>query len=99
MLCPDTSNLMHRVEAIVHGRVQGVGYRAFVQKEALLLGLRGWVRNEPGGTVRLVAEGERAALERLLDALHVGPALARVQRIDETWSEPDDRHSGFEVRR
>ena len=88
-----------RVEAVVHGRVQGVNYRAYVQRQALDLGLLGWVRNEPDGTVRVVAEGPRPQIERLLDALHVGPRLARVGRVDETWTPPEDRHGGFEVRR
>lgn len=88
-----------RVEAVVQGRVQGVGYRAFVAREAQAAGLLGWVRNEPGGAVRLVAEGRRGNIERFLDAIHVGPALARVARIDETWTAPQDLHGGFEVRR
>ena len=88
-----------RVEAVVHGRVHGVGYRAFVREQAFDLGLLGWVRNEPDGTVRVVAEGPRPQVERLLDALHVGPRLARVGRVDETWTAPEDRHGGFEIRR
>lgn len=88
-----------RVEAVVHGRVQGVGYRAFAAREAQTVGLLGWVKNEPDGTVRIVAEGPRAVLERFLDTIHVGPALARVARIDETWTPPNDLHGGFEVRR
>ena len=87
-----------RVEALVSGRVQGVGYRAFVAREASAAGLLGWVKNEPGGAVRIVAEGRRAALERFLDAIHIGPALARVARIDETWTPPRDLHGGFEIR-
>ncbi|HYE56920.1 MAG TPA: acylphosphatase, partial [Rhodothermales bacterium] len=67
-----------RVEAVVHGRVQGVNFRAFVAREARDLGLLGWVRNEPDGTVRLVAEGPKAKIERLLEAVHVGPPLSRV---------------------
>lgn len=89
---------MERVEGVVHGRVQGVGYRAFVRSQALLHHLRGWVRNEPSGTVTFVAEGERAALEAFLEALHQGPRLARVSRIDETWGPALERHGGFEVR-
>lgn len=89
---------MERVEGIVHGRVQGVGYRAFVRSQALLYQLRGWVRNDPSGTVTFVAEGERAAIEAFLYALHQGPLLARVSRIDETWGPAHERHGGFEVR-
>jgi len=88
-----------RVEAVVHGRVQGVGYREFAAREARETGLLGWVRNEPGGTVRLVAEGPKEGIERFLEAIHLGPPLARVQRIDEPWTPPEDRHGGFEVRR
>lgn len=88
-----------RVEAVVHGRVQGVGYRAFVAREAQTVGLLGWVKNEPDGTVRLVAEGPRAVVERFLDTIHVGPPFARVARVDETWTAAQDLHGGFEVRR
>jgi len=90
---------LHRVEGTVHGRVQGVGYRAFAVRWGKELGLRGFVRNEPGGTVAFAAEGSRADLERFLDALHVGPPLGRVTRVDETWTPPEDRLSGFEIRR
>jgi acylphosphatase len=88
-----------RVEAVVTGRVQGVGYRAYAREEAATLGLIGWVRNEPDGRVRVVAEGPRPQIERLLDSLHVGPSAARVERVDETWGPAEERHSGFEIRR
>ena len=90
---------LERVAGRVHGHVQGVGYRAFAARWGKELGLRGWVQNEPGGTVGFVAEGPRAALERFLNALHVGPPPARVARIDEAWTPPEDRLSGFEIRR
>lgn len=90
---------LSRVEGVVHGRVQGVGFRAFARRWGQELGLRGYVRNAPDGTVRFVAEGPRDALERLLDALHVGTPHSRVQRIDETWTPPEERLSGFEIRR
>lgn len=88
-----------RVEGMVHGRVQGVGFRAFAARWGRELGLRGWVKNETGGTVAFAAEGDRAALERFLDALHVGPPGGRVARVDEAWTPPEDRLSGFEIRR
>jgi len=89
---------MMRVEGVVHGRVQGVGYRAFVRSQATLYHLRGWVRNDAKGTVTFVAEGERGALEAFLDDLHQGPMLARVTRIDEAWGPARELHGGFEVR-
>lgn len=93
------ANDHQRVEAVVHGRVQNVGYRAYVHREALDLGLLGWIRNETGGAVRVVAEGPRDRIERLLEAMHIGPRFARVARVDETWTPPEDRHGGFEIRR
>jgi acylphosphatase len=87
-----------RLEAVVHGRVQGVGFRLFVVREAGRLGLTGWVANEASGRVRCVAEGPRAALEALLGALRDGPRGAWVERVDATWSEAGGAFSGFDVR-
>lgn len=66
---------------IVSGRVQGVGYRGFVQVEALSLGLKGWVRNRFDGTVELVAAGPAADREELVRRLRIGPAAARVVNV------------------
>jgi acylphosphatase len=74
-----------RLEAVVRGRVQGVGFRWFVLGEAARLGLTGWVANEPDGSVRSVAEGSREALEAFRDALRAGPPGAVVGRVDEHW--------------
>lgn len=71
-----------RLEAVVTGRVQGVGFRAYVRGWARKLGLVGWVRNERDGTVRLVAEGDGAALDRLTRLLWGGPPGARVEGVD-----------------
>lgn len=77
---------MERLHAIVKGDVQGVGFRYFVQRRADQLGVRGWVRNNDDGTVEVVAEGERQALEQLRRALEEGPRMARVDRVDVQWS-------------
>lgn len=88
-----------RLHAIVHGRVQMVGFRFFVEDEAKSLGLTGWVRNNnTGSTVEVVADGDEAALQRLDAALHKGPLLARVEAVDATWSDVPDEHPQFEVR-
>ena len=87
-----------RLEAVIHGRVQGVGFRMFVVRAARGLGLAGWVANEPGGRVRCVAEGPRKALESLLDDLREGPAGAYVERVDSSWSPGAGGLSGFDVR-
>jgi acylphosphatase len=77
-----------RVRAVVHGRVQMVGFRAFVIRHAGDAGLSGTVRNEPDGTVETVLEGPAPAVERMLDLLREGPAHARVERVDVEYSDP-----------
>ena len=87
-----------RLEAVVRGRVQGVGYRYFVLDEAARLDLRGWVANEFDGSVRCVAEGPRPALERLLASLRAGPPMARVESVTVTWSTATGEFADFGVR-
>lgn len=72
-----------RLDATVIGRVQGVGFRYFVLREATDLGLEGWVANTPSGAVRCVAEGPRDALETLLGRLREGPPAAIIDRVTE----------------
>ncbi len=86
-----------RVALHVHGRVQGVWYRASARDQAAGLGLRGWVRNEPDGTVRAVAEGPRPDCEALIRWCHTGPPLARVTRVDEEWGPATGEFAAFEV--
>jgi acylphosphatase len=74
-----------RLEASVVGRVQGVGFRYFVVREAMAMGLDGWVANSPDGSVRCVAEGPRDRLETLLDRLREGPASAIVEHVSAAW--------------
>jgi len=86
------------LRVVVRGRVQGVGYRDFVYMRARFLGLRGYVRNLPDmRSVEVVAEGERASLEQLLEYLREGPRGARVHDLEVTWGEPSGRHTTFGV--
>jgi acylphosphatase len=87
-----------RLEAVVHGRVQGVGFRMFVVDVARGRGLAGWVANEAPGRVRCVAEGSREDLHELLADLHRGPAGARVERVEAAWPPPTGEFGRFEVR-
>jgi len=87
-----------RVHARIHGRVQGVFYRASTQREAVARGLSGWVRNRADGTVELVAEGPREACESLLDYCRQGPPAARVTAVDVEWSAATGANDGFGVR-
>lgn len=80
------------------GRVQGVFFRDFVRREARRLGLVGWVRNEPDGSLALVAEGPREALEELLQAVRRGPPAAQVGEVETHWGGARDRFGDFRVR-
>ena len=87
-----------QLHAIVQGRVQGVGFRDFTQRRAAELGVTGWVRNQPDGTVEAVAEGDKATLERFLALLWRGPNAARVVRVEYDYHAATGRFSGFSVR-
>ena len=87
-----------QVRALLKGRVQGVGFRYFVQREAVRLGLTGWVRNLDGGAVELVARGPEVRLRELLARIQDGPALSRVDSAVVDWQAPDSSLAGFEVR-
>lgn len=87
-----------RLDATVHGRVQGVGFRYYVLRLAMDSGLTGWVANAQDGSVRCVAEGPQPDLERLLAALEAGPAGALVDRVTTAWSPPIGTFRSFEIR-
>jgi acylphosphatase len=80
-----------RVRAVVRGRVQMVGFRAFVVSHAGDAGLSGTVRNLPDGTVEVLLEGPAAAVERLVDLLHQGPSYAHVERVDVAYASPSGK--------
>ena len=87
-----------RLDATVSGRVQGVGFRYFVLREAMALGVRGWVANTSDGAVRCVAEGPRASLETLLERLQAGPVSAIVDRVSAAWMPATGTLGPFGVR-
>jgi len=89
---------LERLRAIVYGRVQGVGFRYFTQREASALGLTGYVRNRWDGTVEVVAEGPRQALERLVARLRIGPRSAYVRDVSLEWGEATGEFRYFNVR-
>ena len=77
--------------------VQGVAFRYYTREKARSLDLTGFVRNQPDGTVELVAEGDEDAIEMLRVWLDHGPAMARVDRVDLTWQNPTGSASSFEI--
>lgn len=86
------------LRAVVRGEVQGVGFRFFVQRQALQLGLSGWVRNRPDGSVEVAAEGPRPSLESLLPQLQLGPRFAIVEEVEVSWAKESTGLVGFEIR-
>ena len=86
-----------RLELRVFGRVQGVAFRWYAREKARELGLTGWVRNRPDGSVRLVAEGDRAGLEALETWTRRGPDRARVERIETDWQDPTGSMEDFRI--
>jgi acylphosphatase len=87
-----------RLEATVHGRVQGVGFRWFVQRRAERLGLVGWVANDASGAVRVVVEGQLAAVEEFEQDLRSGPPGAAVDRVEATFPPPTAEFTSFDIR-
>jgi acylphosphatase len=69
---------------VVRGRVQGVGFRWFVEREAHILGIAGWVRNNADGSVEVLAQGSRDQLSGLRSRLREGPRTARVDAVEES---------------
>lgn len=86
------------MQANVRGRVQGVGFRFFVLDEARRLGVRGHTRNLPDGSVEVVAVGVGAALDRLVQRLHLGPGGARVESVHCAELSPPPPYEDFEIR-
>ena len=85
-------------DAIVSGRVQGVGFRYFVQRTAQQLQLEGYARNLPDGTVEVAAQGDRKALDNLVAELNRGPGFSRVENVLTTWLDQDRGFRGFTIR-
>lgn len=90
---------MQAVTAIVTGLVHGVGFRYSTQARAQQLGLTGWVRNRPDGSVEIWAQGTADALARFSSFLERGPRLARVTSLNVEDVEPDLTLEHFEIRR
>jgi acylphosphatase len=82
---------------IVRGRVQGVGYRYFVQSEAQTLGVTGWVRNNPDGAVEVLAAGSAEQLAALHGRLRSGPRAARVDQVDVEPAEAPPKLKSFRI--
>jgi acylphosphatase len=87
-----------RVHVHVEGRVQGIGFRAYVQQAGAMLDLTGWVRNVGYDKVETVAEGPRAKVEEFVEAVRTGPRGSRVAEIKVEWEMVLNEFDRFEVR-
>ena len=94
MAAPDEKRALR---ALVHGRVQGVGFRWSTVREARSLGLSGAVANRPDGTVEVIAEGDTTRLARLITWLEKGPPGSRVFNVDVEWLPWSGTYKGFGV--
>jgi acylphosphatase len=86
-----------RAHVVVHGHVQGVGFRAFAARIASSLDLLGVVRNLDDGRVDLEVEGNKTVIEAFVQQLKIGPPAGRVTEIETEWSLADGRYSTFSV--
>jgi acylphosphatase len=82
----------------VSGRVQGVGYRYFIEDSALLLGVKGFVRNTPDNKVEIVCQGDEKSLEQFFASVKKGPAFARVDEIIKDKISASGNYSSFEIK-
>jgi acylphosphatase len=82
---------------LVEGRVQGVGFRYFVQAQANQLGLTGWVRNLEDGRVEILAEGEKKDILELLDRVRTGPRGSIISEIKFDWAEAAGNRKYFMI--
>lgn len=87
-----------RAHVYISGRVQGVFFRDSTRQKARELGVRGWVKNLPDGRVEAVFEGDREAVEALIRWCHVGPPLARVEKVEVQYEPYLGEFDDFEIR-
>ena len=93
----ETKPVLHTRRFVVRGRVQGVGFRWFVEREASTLGLVGWVRNNFDGSVEVLATGTREQLNQLRRKLQAGPRASRVDDLDESDARPVEGLTTFRI--
>ena len=89
---------MVRANIIFSGTVQGVGFRFTVQRYAIRLGLKGWVRNTPDGCVEAVFEGEEENINRIIEWCHQGSTHSKVKNVEIKYQEPKNEFSDFTIK-
>jgi acylphosphatase len=91
---------MTTIKARVKGKVQGVFFRAYIQKEAGKLGIVGWIKNEKDGSVSLEACGEREKLNQLIERINIGSPASKVEDLDIVWIKGSQRKlNDFQIKK
>ncbi|GAB6098604.1 acylphosphatase [Halanaerocella petrolearia] len=86
------------IKAVIEGRLQGVGYRAFAQQQATRLGIKGYVKNAGGNKVEVIGEGTEDSLNKLIDHLKEGTNRSEVDGFDVEWIEPEEDFFRFSIK-
>lgn len=89
---------MVQVHVVISGYVQGIGFRHFVKREAVKLGLKGWVKNISNGKVEAFFQGPREKIEEMAVLCEKGPFLAEVKNVEVKWEEMNEELQSFEIR-
>jgi acylphosphatase len=91
---------MTTIKVRIKGKVQGVFFRTYVQKEARKLGITGWIKNEEDGSVSLEACGEREKLNQLIERINIGSPASKVEDLDITWIKRSQRKlNDFQIKK
>jgi acylphosphatase len=90
--------MIKRIVLKIYGEVHGVSFRYYTQQKARSLNLIGWVRNEPDGTVKIMAEGEEKNLKKLVDWCYNGVRFAKVDKVEVKWEEASGEFKEFEIK-
>jgi len=88
---------MKQLQLKLYGNIQGVGFRYWVKTQARALGITGFVRNEPDGTVKVLVQGDTQALEKFLKVCYDGPNFAQVTHVTPEWEEITERFTSFDI--
>lgn len=92
------ANVIHiQAHITIFGFVQGVGFRHLIRSKAIELGLTGWVRNNPEGSVETLFQGSKEKIEQIIKLCKKGPFLSEVENVDVQWENEKEKFDSFEV--
>lgn len=89
---------MKEIQLTIHGKVQGVSYRYNTKKQAQKHNIKGWVKNQKDGTVKIKAQANKEKLKKLIQWCKKGPTRAQVQKIEKEWKKPQKEYKKFKIK-